>query len=130
MQRRRPRGLNPALLEGLPRNAAGEYAACMGLDDSLDAQAAMRADGLAWKAPLHPRESICAHRCLGIHGVVEAHTCEICEAWAMSWAASGGGSWVVMAIIIVVISIVVVVVLTVIVIVIVIIIVIVIVIVL
>ena len=49
MQRRRPVGLNPTLLEGSPRNAAGEYAACMGLDDAADAQAAMHADGVAWK---------------------------------------------------------------------------------
>ena len=49
MQRRRPGGLNPTLLDGSPRNAAGEYAACMGLGDDVDAQAAMRADGLAWK---------------------------------------------------------------------------------
>ena len=49
MQRRKLGGLNPTLLEGSPRNAAGEYAACMGLADDVDAQAAMRADGLAWK---------------------------------------------------------------------------------
>ena len=53
--------------------------------------------GSRGRPPLHPRKSICAHCCLGIHGVVEAHTSEICEAWAMSWAASGGGSWVVIA---------------------------------
>ena len=52
MQRRRPGGLNPTLLEGSPRNAAGEYAACMGLEEDVDAQAAMRADGLAWKERL------------------------------------------------------------------------------
>ncbi|CAE7229065.1 atpH [Symbiodinium pilosum] len=49
MQRRRPGGLNPTLLDGSPRNAAGEYAACMGLADGADAQAAMHADGVAWK---------------------------------------------------------------------------------
>ena len=49
MQRRRPGGLNPTLLEGSPRNAAGEYAACLGLDETTDAHAAMHADGVAWK---------------------------------------------------------------------------------
>ena len=49
MQRRRPGGLNPTLLEGSPRDAAAEYAACMGLEEDADAQAAMHADGLAWK---------------------------------------------------------------------------------
>ena len=69
MQRRRPGGLNPTLLEGSPRNVAGEYAAGhaayspaaflgepsssvglspLGLDETTDAHAAMQMVSLGW----------------------------------------------------------------------------------
>ena len=80
MQRRRPVGLNPTLLEGSPRNAAGEYAACMGLEEDVDAQAAMRADGLAWKEHLRfPEVHVGLARCLPCSwpGIREGTACRV-----------------------------------------------------